>query len=86
MQQPSDTSLDVTRYTYLVILALIFLHGTWNIVWYLILEQKWRAFPLSLMYICSQLTLIFAMARLLYPDQPEYANDTEGSYRPYLYL
>ena len=68
MEQPSNKAVDITRYSYLAILSLIFIHGCWNIVKYLILDSRWKAFPLLLMYTCSQLTLIFAMARLSYPD------------------
>ena len=49
------------------ILAIVFLLGSWNVVLYLIIESRWRAFPLTLIYICAQSTLIFAMARLPYP-------------------
>ena len=84
VNNPSPETIKVTQYICLAIYCLVFLHGCWNIVKYLIMESRWKAFPLLLMYSCAQLTLIFAIARLVWPTNPEY--DIMGPYRVYLYL
>ena len=67
---PSRTLLEAIRWSYFGIACVVFILGSLNVWYFLIQQGKWRTYPLLLMYICGQVTLIFALARTSYPDQP----------------
>ena len=81
---PSRSLLESLRWTYFSIVLLVFALGCFNIWFFLVKKQKWRTFPLLLMYICGQFTLIFALARNGYREQP--AIDPDFDYQVYSYF
>ena len=87
-KQPSTELLQALRWSYFAVVCIVFLLGCWNVVKYLVIEKRWKAFPLTLMYTVSQLLLIITMARLACPNQPNQPNIdiNSESFRSYLYL
>ena len=61
---PSKEVVQSIRYTYIALASIVLIMGCWNIYKYLVFQKRWTAFPLTLMYIVGQLTLIFTLARL----------------------
>ena len=87
VSDPSKATLEAIRWTYFAIVLCVFLLGCLNLWKFLIKLGKWRTTPLLLMYISGQLTLGFAMARLLVPSQPAPSSSAfEFNFQPYLYL
>ena len=60
---PSESVINGVRWGYFGFVCVLFALGFWNVIKYLWLEKRWKAFPLLLMYIMGQLTLIFAIFR-----------------------
>lgn len=83
---PSDSVLQAIRWSYFSLVCIVFLLGCWNVVQYLMRGKKWHSFPLVLMYVSCQLTLIIEMVRLAYPDQPQIALEQVATFRGYMYL
>ena len=66
--RPSIEVMQGIRFTYVALASIVLLMGFTNIARYLIIQQRWKAFPLTLTYTFGQLTLIFIIARLTCPD------------------
>ena len=49
----STELLEAIRWSYFTVVCIVFLLGCWNVIKYLVIEKRWKAFPLTLMYTVS---------------------------------
>ena len=53
INDPSRKTLNILRWSYFAIAIIVFIFGALNIVYFLIIKEKWRTTPILMLYICG---------------------------------